>query len=303
MKDLMVSLTQGFKQFDAKFGLLAASQLDELGDRFQKFVQSGKLSDWVKEKHLKHFKFEKPADLPTARSIVIIAVPQKISIVTFNINGKSIDTIYPPGYLSRDVRVNNLETLTRALNKNESHFKRAVLPLKLLAASSGLGMYGKNQISYTEEMGSFGRLEAYFTDLEFDRYDMQEIGGLPECDKCSRCVKSCPTKCIKGDGFYIEVERCMTNFNEYDGDVPEWIKPQFHNALVGCMVCQKVCPLNKNLLKDKERLDTFSEEETDLILKKTPFEELPEDTRSRLLDLELDEYYPMLDRNLSVLIK
>ena len=303
MKHMIGSLAERFKKFDAQFRVLATSQLDIIHDRFQKFVRSRKIGDGVKEKYLNRFRFDKPADLPEARSIVIIAVPQKINKIKFHVNGKPVDAIYPPSYLSRDVRLNNLNTLSRALNKNESRFTRAFMPLKLLAASSGLGMYGKNQLCYMKGMGSYVRLEAYFTDLEFDRYDLQEIGRLSECDNCSRCVKSCPTECINSDGFYIEVERCITHFNEYEGEVPKWIKPRFHNSLVGCIVCQKVCPLNKDLSKDKEMLGTFSEEETDLILKKVPFGELPEGMRSRLQVLELEEYYPMLDRNLSVLLK
>ena len=62
-------------------------------------------------------------------------------------------------------------------------------------------------------------------------------------------------------------------------------------------------PLNKTLVKEKERLDTFSDEETDLIFKKVPLEELPENMRTRLIDTELDDCYSMLVRNLSVLIK
>jgi epoxyqueuosine reductase len=302
MRDMIGSLTESFEQYGAKIRVLGVSHIDKLRDRFQKFVQSGKTSDGVKKKYLNRFKFESSSGFHDARSIIIIAVPQKISVIIFNVRGKAVDTVYPPGYLSRDVRNNNLKILSGTLDRDENSFVRAVMPLKLFSACSGLGKYGKNQLSYTEGMGSFGKLEAYFTDIEFDRYDHQEIESLPECDSCSRCVKSCPTKCISTDGFYIDAERCLTNFNEYDGEVPEWVEPRFHNALVGCMVCQKVCPLNKTYLKDKERLDTFSEEETEFILKKVPFEDLPGGMKSRLLALELDEYYSMLDRNLSVLI-
>ncbi len=303
MKNLIERLAENFRQYDAKFSILSTSHLGELRDRFQKFVFSGKISDVIHDKYIKRFKFDEPEALPSAKSIIIIAIPQKISIFTFHVQGKPYDVIYPPTYLSRDVRMNCLKTLSSSLDISDQQIVRATLPLKLLAAGSGLGVYGRNQLSYIEGMGSFCRLEAYFTDQQFDEYDLQEVGKLPECAECSRCVKSCPTKCIKGDDFYIEAERCMTHFNEHEGEFPEWIKPKYHNALVGCMMCQKVCPLNKTLAKEKERLDTFSDEESDLIFKKVPLEELPEKMRSRLIDMELDDYYPMLARNLSVLIK
>jgi epoxyqueuosine reductase len=303
MKNLVERLAENFRQYDAKFSILSTSHLDELKVRFQKFVLSGKISNKVFDKYIKRFKFDLPEALPSVKSIITIAIPQKISIFTFHVQGKPYDVIYPPSYLARDVRINCLKTLSSSLDIGDHQIVRATLPLKFLSANSGLGVYGRNQLSYTEGMGSFCRLEAYFTDRQFDDYDLREAGSLPECVDCSRCVKSCPTKCINGDEFYIAAEKCMTNFNEYEGEFPEWIKPKYHNAIVGCMMCQKVCPLNKTLTKEKERLDAFSDEETDLIFKKVPLEELPERMKDRLIDTELDDYYPMLARNLSVLIK
>ena len=303
MKNMVERLVENFKQYDSKFSILSTSHLGELQDRFKKFVLSGKISNDVYDKYIKNRKFDLPETLPSAKSIITVAIPQKISTFTFYVQGKPHDVIYPPSYLSREVRLNCVKTLSSSLDISEDQIVRAALPLKLLSASSGLGLYGKNQLNYTEGMGSFCRLEAYFTDREFDEYGLQDVGSLPECADCSRCVKSCPTKCIKGDEFNINAERCMTHFNEYEGEFPEWIKPKFHNAIVGCMMCQKVCPLNKTLIKEKERLDTFSDEETDLIFKKVPLEELPERMKDRLIDTELDDYYSVLARNLSVLIE
>ena len=110
MKNLIERLVENFRQYEAKFSILSTSHLGELQDRFQKFVLSGKVSDVVQDKYIKRFTFDIPEALPSAKSIIIIAIPQKISIFTFHVQGKPFDVIYPPTYLSRDVSMICLKT-------------------------------------------------------------------------------------------------------------------------------------------------------------------------------------------------
>jgi epoxyqueuosine reductase len=71
--------------------------------------------------------------------------------------------------------------------------------------------------------------------------------------------------------------------------------------LVGCMGCQLVCPLNKPFIHKIIEGAHFSEEETSLVLNKTPWEKLSLVTRQKLDDLQ--RVYPLLERNLSALIE
>jgi len=104
------------------------------------------------------------------------------------------------------------------------------------------------------------------------------------------------------DRFLIHADHCLTYLNENKGDFPSWVTERSHNALVGCMHCQIVCPQNKNFLQLKEQTVNFSEEETSIILQKTPREHLPKTLAEKLVRLDIDEYYNLLPRNLSVLL-
>ena len=72
----------------------------------------------------------------------------------------------------------------------------------------------------------------------------------------------------------------------------------WHNSLVGCMLCQKVCPQNKKFVNWVEDGPQFSEEETALVLKGVPLDQLPAETVAKWKNLGLDEDYVIFPRNL-----
>ena len=68
------------------------------------------------------------------------------------------------------------------------------------------------------------------------------------------------------------------------------------------MICQKVCPANKSVIKWIEPGESFTTDETNLILSGVSEEQLPKETRAKLKKLDLMEYYNVLPRNLKTLI-
>jgi epoxyqueuosine reductase len=69
------------------------------------------------------------------------------------------------------------------------------------------------------------------------------------------------------------------------------------------MICQKVCPANKDVVKWIEAGATFDNEETDLILNGVSKEQLPPETLEKLKGLDIMSYYDVLARNLKALIE
>ena len=69
------------------------------------------------------------------------------------------------------------------------------------------------------------------------------------------------------------------------------------------MICQKVCPANKDVAKWIEAGATFDREETALILDDVSDDRLPRKTFKKLKKLDMMEYYDVLERNLRVLIE
>ncbi len=77
-----------------------------------------------------------------------------------------------------------------------------------------------------------------------------------------------------------------------------WIDPSWHNCLIGCMICQSVCPLNRNVSDWVVDGGEFSETETEMILEGRSREELPVETAEKIRRLGLLEDLELLPRNL-----
>ena len=238
--------------------------------------------------------------LPQAKSIVIVAAFQPPTRVRF---GETLLTI-PPTYVYRDIWEGSLTVVTELLQAEGFQARRARLPLKMLAVGSGLGKYGRNNICYIPGMGSCHRLGAFFTDLPCPKDSWQPLVMMELCQGCRLCRKACPTSAISDDRFLIDAGRCLTFFNEQEGAFPGWIQDKWHNAILGCLICQRVCPANwEALSKTQDSPLGFTGDETSAILGGTPLSVLSPETREKLHQLCLDDDYALTARNIGCLIK
>jgi epoxyqueuosine reductase len=302
MKSISDVLLSEFGKIHAKFRTVSTNHVKELYEELIQWKQKGVITKAFFQQNYGDFRFQIPDEIPDARSIVVIAVPQKVHPLTFLYQGKKYHTLIPPTYVYTPVRNTCKEILTKVLKKTNHSVTRAILPLKLLAARSGLGQYGKNNICYVTDMGSFARLEGFYTDYQFPSDNWQERKMMESCTGCSLCQQNCPTHCIPADRFLIHADHCLTYFNENEEDFPSWVDPHCHHALVGCMRCQLVCPQNRSVIRLKEQPVTFSEEESAVILNKTQREHISETLSQKIINLDIDEYFSLLPRNLSVLM-
>ncbi|GAG04288.1 unnamed protein product, partial [marine sediment metagenome] len=210
--------------------------------------------------------------------------------------------IIPPTYnFSADDQVADL--LKAYLEPQGYQLRKVRLPEKLLAVRSGLAQYGKNNITYVKGMGSFHRPVVFISDFPCEADSWGEPKAIGQCEKCSACMKACPTDAIGSDRFLLHAERCLTFHNERANDFPEWLSPSWHNSLVGCMICQQVCPANKDVAKWIDAGAAFDREETALILNAVSDDRLPKETFAKLKKMDMMEYYDVLGRNLRAFIE
>ena len=84
---------------------------------------------------------------------------------------------------------------------------------------------------------------------------------------------------------------------------PEWLDSSWHNCLVGCLHCQKICPANKKVKDWIEPGPIFTEEETKLLLNGRTIDNLPTETKKKMEDIDFVNYLGVFPRNLSVFLK
>jgi len=285
--------------------VVSIHRLSEVRSDLERLLELGILDgdfyDEITSRYDMEWNFEPPTDFQTARSIILVAAPQPKVRIKFELSGKVYHVIIPPTYL-HDTDEIARGIVSRFLECDGYQIVDALLPEKLVAVRSGLACYGRNNISYIDGWGSFYRLKAFFSDMPCATDHWQEADMMERCETCKACMKACPAGAIDGDRYLIRGERCLTFFNEETGSFPEWVDPEWHNCLMGCMACQDICPVNsehKDWIVDG---DEFSEDETRMILDGHPRDGLSPEMSEKLKRLYMWDHYRLLQRNLTVLI-
>jgi epoxyqueuosine reductase len=304
--DLIPAVVEQLNEYQYKSRIVPITRLGDLQEAFEVHHKQGLLDQDLFETYLSSFAFAPPDELRDAQSMIIVAVPQPQGSVTFDWHGESIELIVPPTYLhgsDTDQRVGTL--LAGLLEPAGYRLERAVLPEKLLAVCSGLAAYGRNNVSYVSGMGSFHRLVPFYSDTPCPEDGWQEPAMVDRCQTCSACVRHCPTGAITTERFLLRAERCITFRNEKPGDVPfpAWLDPAWHNCLVGCLHCQKICPENKAVRDWVEEGPRFSQQETDLLLQGVPLDQLPAETAAKLEQSDMVGMLDCIPRNLGALLQ
>lgn len=65
------------------------------------------------------------------------------------------------------------------------------------------------------------------------------------CGRCSRCLAHCPTQALLGDGT-LDARLCISYWTiEHRGPIPDGLWAGLGDWLLGCDLCQEVCPWNR----------------------------------------------------------
>jgi len=298
-----------YEKLDAKGykgKIVSAKYIPDLQNSVKKFKDQRLLDPDFYEEYKKYFDFEPKTGFGEVKSLFMVAMPQPQYEIVFNWKNKEVPLKIPPTYLHGRALINETKAFLTDLLKPSGHsVEFARLPQKTLAIRAGLAEYGRNNITYIRGLGSFHRLFTFYSDFPYEQDGWQELRMMDLCKECSACVRKCPTGAIPEDRFLLRAERCLTFHNEHPVDVPfpDWIDPSWHNCLVGCLHCQKVCPANEKVIKWTEPGPTFSEEETKLLLSGTAVENLPEETRNKVEEHGLGYYLSVYPRNLGVILE
>ena len=242
--------------------------------------------------------------LEGARSLVVGAIARPLTHATLTVGGREHSVPVPPHYAGYETTPDGL---TAAVGAALAPFGRRAVriepPLKTLAAGAGLARYGRNNIAYVPGLGSYVQLAACLTDAGPPAHAVWgEAEQLQRCERCSVCLRACPTGAIRADRFLLQTDRCLTWVNEARAPFPDWVDPAWHTCAVGCLRCQQVCPENAAVDLVVAPAEAFDEEESAAILSARPHTELSEGTLAKMRRSGLDYAPQLIARNLRTLI-
>lgn len=108
-------------------------------------------------------------------------------------------------------------------------------------AAAGVGWIGKNTCVLHPRVGSWLLLGELITTLELAADRPME----DHCGTCTRCIDACPTGAIVGPQR-LDARKCISYLNlEHRAPLSDEQKVMLGEWLVGCDICQDVCPFNR----------------------------------------------------------
>lgn len=102
------------------------------------------------------------------------------------------------------------------------------------------GSVGKNTLLYRKGMGSRFAIGAILLEERLPKIQNAGYVDMP-CPSCNLCEKACPLGAI---GKRFDRSRCMRQYMTRPENAGEDVLAAFENRLLGCDICQRVCPAN-----------------------------------------------------------
>ncbi|MCL1849986.1 MAG: tRNA epoxyqueuosine(34) reductase QueG [Bacteroidetes bacterium] len=174
-----------------------------------------------------------------------------------------------------------LELLAHSLKEKYGDFNyktttdSSAISEKAWAVRSGIGYYGKNGIIQTK-FGSFVFIGILLIDKEIDVYDKPNENS---CGTCNACMNACPAQAIVAP-YCVNSNLCISNINLNKKET-DFTRIAKYGWLVGCDVCQNVCPNNAHTPINEEAMHAdFAENKDEILETLTPksFEHYFKDT-------------------------
>lgn len=120
------------------------------------------------------------------------------------------------------------------------------------AQAAGIGWAAKNTMLISRDIGSYFFLSALLVNQPME-YDDPFVAD--HCGTCTACLDACPTDAFVSPRV-LDANKCISYLTiEHRSPIDVALRHQMGNWILGCDVCQEVCPWNRKPAATGE--DTF----------------------------------------------
>ncbi|MDZ4784922.1 MAG: tRNA epoxyqueuosine(34) reductase QueG [bacterium] len=199
--------------------------------------------------------------LPEGKSVLLFAVNYSYQAKRPLNQGHGRVARYALGRDYHKVLKKHLLSLTKEL---ESHIGRKIIyrifsdavPLleRAMAERAQLGFIGKNTLLIRPGTGSMFFIAEIIWDIAIEE-DLKIEVSKGSCGTCTRCQSACPTSAF-AEPYKLNATRCISYLSiEKEGLLDTWERSLLGEWLLGCDICQEVCPFNHSSMKSDKDAD------------------------------------------------
>lgn len=139
-----------------------------------------------------------------------------------------------------------------ANQRSLAYVDTGAIPERSLGVLAGIGWIGKNSMLIHPEEGSWFWLGEILSSVRFE----PDLPLPDRCGTCRRCIDACPTDAIIEGARTVDSRKCISYLTiEHKGDIPSHFHEPMGEWLLGCDICQDVCPWNQQSTRKARRQD------------------------------------------------
>jgi len=242
----------------AGFELAGIAPVDE-------FAELKRFPDWVAAGHAGEMKYLEARNqagelrraslksaFPWARSVIVCAInyntPHPYST---QVNKAGHGWISRYAWSREDYhdsvlgRLRKVESRLKAIAEEQietrSYVDTGPIVERVYAKYAGVGWLGKNTCLINQKIGSWLFLGVIVTSLQLT----PDLPAADRCGSCTRCIEACPTQAFIAP-HQLDSNKCISYLTiEKRGTIPEDLRTDMGHHVIGCDICQDVCPWNR----------------------------------------------------------
>jgi ferredoxin len=175
-----------------------------------------------------------PTVEPWVNAVVALILPYRPYADSIPVSGN---------YPSSNAAYHAANALMQDLRERGVRVERAYVPVRELLIRNGIGMPLKNGLTAILPYGTRFSVQTLLADLPGAAYTPPRVPEKPCCEACHACERACPTRAIGKAGYAYE--KCA---RAYMGGEPmeDWVMDAM-TSILGCELCQRVCPYNRGI--------------------------------------------------------